>query len=134
MAYERVEHTADLMIRCWAPTLEECFQDAAVAMFESMIDLSSIEERLEVEVEADGDDHEQRLFGMLSELLYLRDGESLLLKRFQVRFEGDRAICRAWGEEFDPERHFPHSEVKAVTYHMLHVDPEVPELTVIFDL
>ena len=134
MAYEKVEHTADLMIRCHAPTLEECFQDAASAMFDQMTDLEKVSLQEEFEVESDGDDHEQRLFGLLSELLYLHDAESLLLKQFHVTFKNDRVICRAKGERIDPLRHSLRTEIKAVTYHMLKVNPSVPELTVIFDL
>lgn len=134
MAYEKVEHTADLMIRCRAPTLEECFQDAAFAMFDQMTDLEDVSTAEVLELEAEGEDLEQRLFGLLSELLYLHDAESLLLKRFRVRFQGDRVFCKAEGEKIDALRHSLRTEIKAVTYHMLHVDPLVPELTVIFDL
>jgi SHS2 domain-containing protein len=134
MGYEKVEHTADLMIRCRADTLEECFQDAAYAMFDQMADLSKVGTELGLEVEVDGEDNEQRLYALLSELLYLHDAEMLLFKEFQVVFQGEKVRCHARGERMDPSRHSLRTEIKAVTYHMLQVDPSGKELTVIFDL
>ena len=39
----------------------------------------------------------------------------------------------AYGEPYDPAKHHPKTEIKAVTYHMMSIDPSVPELTVVFD-
>ncbi|MDR3206696.1 MAG: archease [Candidatus Methanoplasma sp.] len=133
MRYEVMEHTADLMIRAYGGTLEECFANAAYALFDRTVDLSGVEASEEVEVRTSGDCPEDRLYSFLSEMLFIEDCDNLILREFDVRFDGDDVICRAKGERLDRTRHRTRSEIKAVTYHMMEVDPSTPSVTVIFD-
>ena len=133
MRYERLEHTADIMVRCFGKTMEECFANAAYALSDQMLDTSTVEELREFHIDVSGDDLEDRLFAYLSEVLFIIDSESVALCRFTVSFEGNRVIGDAYGEPYDPMKHHPKTEIKAVTYHMMSVDPSVPELTVVFD-
>ena len=133
MRYERLEHTADVMVRCTGATLEECFCNAAYALSDQMIDASTVDEKLSFDIDVSGDDDEDRLFSYLSEVLFIIDSESVALGRFTVRFAGDRVIGKAYGEPLDLKKHRPKTEIKPVTYHMMRIDPSVPELTVVFD-
>ena len=133
-SYERLEHTADAFVRCTGTTLEECFANAAYALFDQTLDLRDVVPCKSVHTETDGGDPEQRLYNFLSELLFIEDTERIFLCRFDVRFEGDRVICDAEGEDLDLTRHRARTEVKAVTYHMLSVDAETPSVTVLFDI
>ena len=133
MRYERLEHTADVMVRCTGATLEECFCNAAYALSDQMIDASTVDEKLSFDIDVSGDDDEDRLFSYLSEVLFIIDSESVALGRVTVRFAGDRVIGKAYGEPLDLKKHRPKTEIKAVTYHMMRIDPSVPELTVVFD-
>ena len=40
--YELLEHAADVMVRCTGKDLEECFENAAYAMFDKEVDVSCI--------------------------------------------------------------------------------------------
>lgn len=133
MKYERLEHTADIMVRCRGSTLEECFGNAAYALSDQMFDASTVEEKISFPIDVQGDDSEDRLFAYLSEILYLIDAESVALCRFTVEFDGNRVIGEAYGEPLDMRKHHPKTEIKAITYHMMNVDPSVPEITVVFD-
>ena len=134
MRYEIIEHTADAMVRCTGRTLEECFENAAFAMFDLVSDTSLVGKDVEITVSVNGDDHESRLYAMLSELLFILDSESLLLCEFKVSFRGSTAECKASGEYINVNKHKLRTEIKAVTYHMMNVDPDVPSVTVIFDV
>ncbi len=134
MRYEVCDHTADVMIRCTGGDLEECFENAAYAMFDQTVDASSIEDRIERTVEAEGKDPEERLYAFLSELLFVMDCDGLVFNNFRVSFDGDKVKCIARGEPLDLRKHHPKAEIKAVTYHMLSVDTKKPEITVIFDV
>ena len=70
----------------------------------------------------------------LSEMLFIEDAENLILKDFDVRFDGDDVVCTARGETLDRSRHRLRSEVKAVTYHMMDIDRDEPSITVLFDV
>ncbi len=132
--YEVVDHTADLMVRASGSTLEECFANAAYALFDQTVDLSGVRPDEEVEVRVSGSDDEERLFSLLSEMLYLEDADGFVFSEFEVRFEGGDVVCVARGERLDLSRHRPRSEVKAVTYHMMEVDRSAPSVTVLFDV
>lgn len=113
--------------------MEECFANAAYALSDQMLDASSVDQVLSYHIDVSGDDLEDRLFAYLSEVLFIIDSESCALGGFTVSFEGDRVIGDVYGEPYDPRKHHPKTEIKAVTYHMMSIDPSVPELTVVFD-
>ena len=134
MKYELLEHTADVMVRCTGRDLEECFENAAYAMFDQIVDASRIENSVERIIRVSAEDDEERLYSFLSELLFVMDCESLVFDSFKITFEGDDVICKAKGEPLDVKKHHAKAEIKAVTYHMLSVNREEPSVTVIFDV
>lgn len=132
--YVLVDHTADLMVKAFGSTVEECFANAGFALFDQTIDLSGIGTSEEVHFEVEGMDDEDRLYSFLSELLFMEDCDGMILKELDVRFDGDRVVCDGRGETLDRARHRTRSEIKAVTYHMMDVDREAPSVTVVFDV
>ena len=103
-------------------------------MFDQMVDAAAVEAREEVRVEVPGDDLEELFYDLLSELLYEFDVRSMVFSDFSVRFTEEGLTCTAKGEALDLSKHNPKAEIKAVTYHMLSVDPEAKTVTVIFDV
>lgn len=132
--YELIDHTADMMVRAYGGTLEECFANAAYALFDQTVDLSGIGVSEETTIRVTGIDDEDRLYSFLAELLFIEDCDNLILKEFQVSFDGDDVVCTARGETLDRSRHRIRSEVKAITYHMMEIDRDTPSVTVIFDV
>ena len=132
--YETIEHAADVMIRCTGGNLEECFENAAYAMFDQIVDADRIGHSIEREIRVTGEDDEERLYSFLSELLFITDCDSLVFNSFKVSFDGKDVICKASGEPLDVRKHHARAEIKAVTYHMLSVEGRTPSVTVIFDV
>ena len=132
--YELIDHTADLMVKAYGDTLEECFANAGYALFDQTVDLSGIRPLQMFEAEAFGDGYEDLLYAFLSELLFLEDCEGSIMCELDVRFADGKVICRGKGETLDRNKHRIKSEIKAVTYHMMSVDPDEPSVTVIFDV
>jgi len=132
--YELIDHTADLMVKAYGNTLEECFANAGYALFDQTVDLSGIGPSETFEIEAFGDGYEDLLYAFLSELLFLEDCDGVILCELDVRFRDGKAVCVGKGEILDRNRHRVKSEIKAVTYHMLSVDANEPSVTVIFDV
>ena len=133
-SYERLEHTADAFVKCTGDTVEECFENAAYALFDQTVDLRGVSPVENMHVEVRGNTPEQRLYNFLSELLFIEETERIFLCEFSVRFEDDNVVCDARGEGLDLKRHKARVEVKAVTYHMLTVDENAPSVTVLFDI
>ena len=132
--YVLIDHTADMMVKAFGKTLEECFANAAYALFDQTVDLSDIGTSEETDIRVSGIDDEDRLYSFLSEMLFIEDADNLILKEFDVRFDDDDVICHARGETLDRSRHRIRSEVKAITYHMMEVDRDTPSVTVLFDV
>jgi len=134
MRYEQLEHTADVMIKAYGRTLEECYGNAAYALFNTMVDATTIVPVQEIDIVQEGHDYESLLYNFLSEFLYVHDVTRLVLCEFDVSIDGFKIRCKARGERLDLERHQPKTEIKAITYHMLTVDQDEPSVTVIFDI
>jgi SHS2 domain-containing protein len=134
MRYELLEHTADVMIKAHGCDLEECFANAAYALFDQITDVSKVSAGEEVSFVVSGHDNESLLFNFLSEFLFIHDAKHLVLSEFRVKIKGTILQCTAKGEKIDSGRHTYRHEVKAITYHMLEVNAEEPSVTVILDI
>jgi SHS2 domain-containing protein len=123
--FEFFEVTADVGYKAYGNTLEEAFENAALAMFEVITDTSKIEARIEKKVEIESEDELALLYDWLTELLYLHDSEYLVFSKFKVKIEEKNGLYNLkgvlWGEEFEREVHESREDVKAVTYHMMKV-------------
>lgn len=73
MRYEVLEHTADLMVKAYGRTLKECFENAAYAMMDQIVDASSARLTEEVGIAVEGADLEELLYNFLSEVLFIFD-------------------------------------------------------------
>jgi len=122
--YETFEHTADLGLRMRAKDLEGLFAEAARALFSVLVaDLETVRPLRGVAVSLEERKRDELLHDWLAELLYRFDAERLLLSEFDVHLTGSGLTATARGEPIDPTRHQLDTEVKAVTYHGLKVEP-----------
>lgn len=125
--FEFFDVTADAGFKAYGDTLEEAFQNAALAMFEVMTDTNSIKPQIKRKINIESEDEYALLYDWLTEFLVILDSEFLVFSKFDVEIEkGEQYILRAkaWGEEFDPQRHESRAEVKAVTYHLMDIKKE----------
>ena len=132
-----IEHTADIGIRCRAPTLERLFECAARAMFELIVPLDSVEPARKVPVAVKAASLEELFVSWLEELLYIWESKRILLSRFMVRnVSTDSVEAAVAGEPYDAGRHDLQSEIKAATYHGLQIERTGDgwEVQVIFDV
>lgn len=134
--YSFIEHTADIAIRAYGKNLDECFENAALAMFDIISDTKKIKSIGEYKIELKADNLEQLLVDWLSKLLYLYDSNNFLFCKFKVKLdkEGNNLKAEVFGEEFDRKRHPIGKEIKAVTYHLLEVNEKENYVQVLFDI
>ncbi|XP_077280452.1 protein archease [Temnothorax americanus] len=140
--YEYLDHTADVQLHAWGDTMDEAFEQCAIAMFNYMTDLERVEMTQVRHIEADGDDMESLLFHFLDELLFMFSAEPYMVAKKVKITEFDRQRFKikatAYGEEFAIGKHTQGSEVKAITYSAMQIyeRPRVdrPEIFVIVDV
>jgi SHS2 domain-containing protein len=135
--YEFIDHTADVGVKAYGKTLSECFEHAAVSMFDIITDSSRIESKGEYIINIESDDLEQLLVDWLSELLFLQSSRNIVFGEFHVNIDQNKSSLSStvFGEEFDTSKHKSGVEIKAVTYHMLAISQHEPYyVQVLFDI
>ncbi|MGP3668022.1 MAG: archease [Candidatus Bathyarchaeota archaeon] len=139
--FKFLEHVSDVYVAAYGKTLEEAFENAALAMFQSMTDTNLVEPKIKVEVYAEGEDEKALLYSWLESLLIKFGAESMLFSKFKIyevkRFaSGFKLKGEAWGEQYNPEKHPSKVEVKAVTYHSMEIgkENELIVVKVLFDI
>ncbi|HEX17634.1 MAG TPA: archease [Thermoplasmatales archaeon] len=135
--FEIIEHTADVGLRAYGKSLDECFENVAKGMFAIITDNSKIDSVGEYQIELKSESLEDLLVDWLSELLFLNSAYNLVFGEFEVKInEGDLSLkARVKGEVYDREKHGYGTEIKAVTYHMLEIKKgEIYEVQVLFDI
>jgi len=129
--------TADVAFVAYGKTPNELFANAALAMFDVMIDTKNVEQKTERKVNVNGDDMLSLMFNWLNELLVYTDSENMAFSGFDVRIDEKRfelnAVCR--GEKIDEKKHKLRTEVKACTYHQMKIEKnDVWKARVILDV
>jgi SHS2 domain-containing protein len=139
--FEFLEHTADVYIRAHGITMEEAYQNAALAMFETMTDSSKIAQTQQEPLDVEAEDQYALLYNWLEALLVKFETENMLFSKFEITdwketAESFKFKAKVWGEKFNPQKHPQKVGVKAVTYHLMVVirEPERVVLEFILDI
>ena len=135
--YEFIEHTADVGVKAFGKNLSECFENAAIGMFDIITDSSHIDSKGEYIITIEFDDLEQLLVDWLSELLFLQSSRNIVFSKFHVNIDQKKLQLSStiYGENFDTSKHKSGVEIKAVTYHMLKINNTEPYFVqVLFDI
>jgi SHS2 domain-containing protein len=120
--YRELEHTGDLGIEVTAPTRAELFRRAALALAALLVEPSNIETREARPVEITGGDDVDLMHDLMTELLQLFAADDFIWCDVCVAEQGRTLHVTLHGESFDPARHTPRGEIKAVTYHQMTVE------------
>jgi SHS2 domain-containing protein len=137
--FEFLEHTADVYIRAHGKTMEEAYENAALAMFEVMTDTEKVLQTQEETVEVEAEDQYGLLYNWLEALLVKFETEGLLFSKFQIanwkeNAETFKFKAKIWGEKFDAQKHSQKVGVKAVTYHRMVVIRDMDRVVLEFIL
>lgn len=121
--FEFFEHTADIGIKAYGRTLDELFENCALAVFEIMTDTTKVEPKVKVEIYEFGYDLENLLYKWIEDLLYYHDSQLLVFSKFKVKIDPENLTleAEAYGEKFDPQRFEKRVVVKAMTYHEMEI-------------
>ena len=122
--FEILEHKADAKFRAYGDTIEEAFENAALASFSIMTDIKSLEEGGEEEFSLKSENLESLLYSFLDHLIYLRDYKELLFYGFQVEIKRENKEyslkCTALKAPITEDIRY--TEVKAVTYNEMEIE------------
>lgn len=141
MPYELTDRstTADAGLTATGSSLEELFADSAIGLMQIMTEVNELEEKDSLSFEIEEDTTEELYYRWLSDIIYYKDAEDLLVKKCRIELvENDRLKLKATiiGEKINPEKHTLKVDVKAVTYYRFKVEKENDNWhsEVVFDL
>lgn len=137
--FEVLEHRADAYIAAYGKTLEEAFENAALATFDTMTEPEKITPKIQETVEVEGFDEKALLYNWLETLLVKFEITETLYSKFKITSiqrtdEGYRLKATIQGEKFNPEKHPQKVGVKAITYHRMEITKKPNQVTVRFIL
>ncbi|MHA1346751.1 MAG: archease [Candidatus Heimdallarchaeaceae archaeon] len=119
------EVKSDFAFEVIADTLSELFRGAGIASMGAMVNIGSIEVTNEWNFELEAEDEQLLLYDFLSELIYLKDAETVLFKDFEITIDKNEKLklkCKALGSQIDWENEELLTDVKAVTMYEFKVE------------
>ncbi len=122
--YRFFDHTADFGLEIFGDDAHSLFEEAAKALFDLITSPVSPKQDDRRKIDIRGEDWADLMVNWLRELLYLWNGEFLLVHGIELNSLGEtRLLADVTCEAYDPDRHEIRNEIKAVTYHQIDVGP-----------
>ena len=120
--FEYLDHVADAEFIAYGSTVDEAYENSALAMISLMIDPNTVKLAVEKEVELSNDALDLLLYDWLAELLYILEVDRLIFGKFVVHVEQENNEYKlkavAYGESLDAHPDV-YMHIKAVTFHDL---------------
>ncbi len=120
--YKLIRRSSELSIRLSGDSMPGIIADAGFALFDLLVDLSSVEARESVTLEVEGVDNDDLIVNWMRELLYEYQASGYVLNEFEIREAGEFFVhAEARGEKFDPDRHEERETIGAVAERLSHL-------------
>lgn len=119
--WEHFPHQADVGVRGLGATLEQAFEQAALALTAVITDLEIVAPAQMIQLSCMAPDNELLLVDWLNSLIYEMVTRNMLFSRFEVHMDGTQLTANVWGEALEVARHHPAVEIKGATYTALKV-------------
>ncbi|MDV3293315.1 MAG: archease [Nitrososphaerales archaeon] len=111
---------ADVAFEVTSPSLKGLFETCALGLTEVMVDPETVKGTMTRTMKLSSEDTDRLLYDFLTELIVIKDVDSLLFKAYSVTLGKDSRslVCRMKGEAIDRKRQALRNDAKAVTMHL----------------
>ncbi|HDK42597.1 MAG TPA: archease [Candidatus Pacearchaeota archaeon] len=117
--YIFLPHTADVKFQASGKTIEEAFENSALALKERMCN-AKIKAKIEKKIEISGRDFENLLYNFLEEFLYLLDAEDFITSKIKsIKISKFKLKAIVVGDKASNYKFS--NDVKAITYNEMFV-------------
>lgn len=113
--WEHFHHQADVGVRGTGSSLEQAFEQTAVALTAIVTDPGSVRELKTINIECVEPDRELLLVDWLNAVIYAMVTRNMLFSSFNVKINRGRLTATLGGEDIDRDRHEPAVEPKGAT-------------------
>ena len=129
---------ADVAFEAESDSVDGLFETCGMALTDIMVDPGTLGATAERRVSLDSEDLDRLLYDFMTELIVMKDVDSLLFGRFKVQVspKGTSLTAVLSGEPIDRGRHRLRNDVKAVTMHLFGVKHQAGKwrTTVVLDI
>ena len=115
MSFTELPHTADVRIRITAATPDLLFEDAFLALMQTVF-CKDRKGGVKRDLRIESENRESLLLDFLSEVLFICEVEGLVFLRAEVTITENVLSAKLDGEPFDRSRHSGGTEVKGISY------------------
>lgn len=123
MKFKFLEHTADMKFQAFGKTLDESFENSALALAEVMTKKTKIKPIIKKKIKVSGKDEESLLYNFLEEFLFLFDSEGFLLSKiYKLEIKENKLEAEVLGDTVT--RYKISQDVKAITYNQMFIKKE----------
>ena len=117
---------ADIAFEAESESVQGLFEECALAITDIMVDPRTLRSTVERKFALEAPDLDRLLYDFLTELIVVKDVDSLLFGSYEVEVKPDLPSLKvlAKGEPIDRVRHHLRNDVKAVTMHLFGIRHE----------
>ncbi|HTS46840.1 MAG TPA: archease [Bryobacteraceae bacterium] len=119
--WEHFSHSAGIGVRGIGPTIEEAFEEAAVALIAMRTDVHALEAKSFVKVVCEAPNDELLFVDWLNAINHEMATRGMLFCKFQVELDRGRLEGTIWGQPVDFAKRQPAVKVKSAGYTALEV-------------
>lgn len=119
--WEHFSHAADVGVRGFGNSMEEAFEQAALALTAVVTNIDHVRQAKTVKIECACPDRELLFVDWLNAVIYAMVTRNMLFSWFRVVIENGKLKGTLAGEAIDRARHEPAVEPKGATYTELKV-------------
>ncbi len=117
--FEFLEHTADIKFKAWGKTLEEIFENSALAVSDYISRGGKIKPVKNKEIKVEGQDIKELFYNFLDELLYLLDADGFVVSKAKVKIDNKKLNAVIYG---DNASHYEGlNPIKSATYAEMYI-------------
>jgi SHS2 domain-containing protein len=127
MGYKFLEHTADVKFQAFGNSLEQIFEQAFLALKETITKNEKIQCKIKKAIKIKGDDLENLLYKFLEEILFLLDSENFIsseVTKIEIIKHKDKFELKAKILGDLANNCKLNNDVKAITYNNMFVKQE----------
>ncbi|CUR52629.1 Protein archease [Nitrosotalea devaniterrae] len=131
MAYRDLDHMTDAFIEVVGNTMDEAFGNAGISVVDTIVDIKSVENKEDREIEIHANDLKNLLYSWLEEVIILTITDGFAGKVFNVKITKNgtyHLLAKVSGEEINFVKHHFKMEIKSPTYHLMEIIDEKPVL------
>jgi len=132
VGYREIEHTADLEIEAWAPSIVQLIEQTAKGMYSLISPILVDEKRVTRSIMVKSHDHEGVIVGFLNELLFVLEQEGLAFNKYKITLDGFNLSAEVSGASVSQVD----KQIKAATWHKVAIVQKERYLTIriVFDV